>query len=107
MSHIFAAYLFLCIAIIMFVVGIWSKILWVFYISAAGWICAGLYYIAYANGAVFVDMLGIFCLFAGIGTLLGRYMMGKKPVEPPVPYDRTKDIDDTLQQYRNMRRRRH
>src|SRR4030042_5823150 len=99
MIDLFAAYLFLMGAVIMLVIAIWSKLAWVAAISAAGWMGAGIYFIVVAAGYVFVDLLGIFCIFAGIGSAALPIILKPKPViEIPPDHNRIKDIDDAIEE---------
>jgi len=97
---LFAAYLFLVGAVIMLVIAIWSKLAWVAAISAAGWFGAGAFFIAVANGLVYVDLLGIFCVFSGIGSAaLPIILKTKKVAETPAEHDRMKEIHDAYDRY--------
>ena len=87
MTNIFAAYLFLGIAIILLIVGIWSKakVMWLFYISAIGWEACGIFFMVdgYSNNATFSIILGLFCVLAGIATLFMPSMLTTKVPEKP------------------------
>ena len=87
MTNIFAAYLFLGIAIILLAFGLWTKgkLMWLFYVSAMGWEATGLFFMidGYANAATFSIILGLFCILAGIATLFMPSML--KTAEPEKP----------------------
>lgn len=82
-----AAYLFLGLAVVLLITGIFSKkILWVFYISGMSWLGAGLFFItegaAPSTGGTnfFVDMLGVFCVLAGVTSFFVPIMLREKTV---------------------------
>jgi uncharacterized membrane protein len=103
MTDFFAAYLFLIGAVILLIIGIWSKITWVLVIAATSWFMAGLYCILTADGALWVDALGIFCVFAGIGTLAARSSLWKKEVKESTIKSRAEHINDRMAQIRKAR----
>jgi uncharacterized membrane protein len=103
MTDFYASYLFLCLAVIMLIIGIWSKITWVLIISSASWFFSGLYFIINAMGMVWVDVLGVFCIFAGIGTLAARSSLWKKEVKESTIKTRAEHINDRMTQVRKAR----
>jgi uncharacterized membrane protein len=104
MTDFFAAYLFLIGAVVLLIIGIWSKITWILVISATSWFMAGLYCILNAAGALWVDALGIFCIFAGIGTLAARSSLWKKEVKEDLTVTRSAYIANRMKQVREARK---
>lgn len=106
MTDFFVAYLSLGLAIIMLVIALWSRLMWIYYVSAAGWIFCGAYAMAVAStsGEIYVQIFGLFCILAGIGTI-GAIWMRPKNVERPIErYNHTKAIGDLIEHYRTARR---
>ncbi len=106
MTDFFVAYLSLALAIIMLVIALWSRLMWIYYISAAGWIFSGAYclYAASVSGEMYVQMFGLFLILAGIGTIGAIWMRPKNVETPAERYDHTKAIGEKLDSYRKARR---
>lgn len=85
MTDIFAAYLFLSIAIVLLIVAIWSRIMWVAYIAAVSWIGCGVFFIidGYIEASVFSVFLGLFCLLAGAATFFIPIIIRNRDKEEP------------------------
>jgi len=104
MNDFYAAYLFLIGAVVMLVIGLWSKHFWIFIISATSWFMAGLYCILNAQGALWVDALGIFSIFCGICTLMIRAMLHKTEVIETLNKTRAEIVEDKLKKIRAARK---
>lgn len=71
MTDFYAAYLLLCLGVVMLVVSlIFKQYTWLFYISAAGWFFSGLFFIFNSFDAFFILMLGIFCAMTGVACVI-------------------------------------
>jgi len=103
-TNIFAAYLFLGIAIILLVIGIWSKVMWVSYISAVSWIGCGMFFLidGAMAGAIFAQLLGIFCLLSSAATFMMPIILRNRDKEPPteIKVTHTDKIATEIERYR-------
>lgn len=71
MTDFYAAYLLLCLGVIMLIVSLFFKqYSWLFYISAAGWMFSGLFFIFNAGISFFILVLGIFCTMTGVACVI-------------------------------------
>lgn len=66
MTNFYAAYLLLCIGIVILITALFFKEqTWLYYISSAGWLFSGLFFVFNSDTMYFVLILGIFCSIAG------------------------------------------
>ena len=91
----YAAYLFLCLGVAFFVVGLYFKHFWILLISGGCWDITGLYFIINAGTASYVSYFGIFCVVISLPLHLSFLWM-KEKAEPKEIFEEEKDYRERL-----------
>ena len=103
MTAFYAAYLFLALAVILLVVGLFFKKTWILIVSGLGWLCVGIYAVSVANQDMFIDILGIFCILVGIGVMATGNRINRKPPVVIVKKSRIEEMSDRYEQVKKAR----